>query len=192
MNPKKFWIRIEHTITDVPSIVSACFTYLGRCCPWRVYVDVQRDFKPANILLASTAADTCLKIADFGFARALAPALLAETLCGSPLYMVSEPVMQLTTYFLTFSNVSSHDVEKTKSTIHIYILLCRKHNPFSFLFFGVTVYISICLSICLSVYLFVYLFVYLSNYLDIPNLSICLTISLSVGQNKITAVYLRK
>lgn len=31
-----------------------------------------------------------LKIADFGFARALGPRLLAETLCGSPLYMAPE------------------------------------------------------------------------------------------------------
>jgi serine/threonine protein kinase len=31
-----------------------------------------------------------LKIADFGFARHLASATLAETLCGSPLYMAPE------------------------------------------------------------------------------------------------------
>ena len=31
-----------------------------------------------------------LKIADFGFARNLQPAGLAETLCGSPLYMAPE------------------------------------------------------------------------------------------------------
>ncbi|EGO26925.1 hypothetical protein SERLADRAFT_343729, partial [Serpula lacrymans var. lacrymans S7.9] len=31
-----------------------------------------------------------LKIADFGFARSLPNAMMAETLCGSPLYMAPE------------------------------------------------------------------------------------------------------
>ncbi len=31
-----------------------------------------------------------LKIADFGFARSLQPSALADTLCGSPLYMAPE------------------------------------------------------------------------------------------------------
>lgn len=34
-----------------------------------------------------------LKIADFGFARALGPQLMAETLCGSPLYMAPEVLL---------------------------------------------------------------------------------------------------
>ena len=51
---------------------------------------MQRDLKPGNILLASTGAHVCAKIADFGFARALEPASLANTLCGSPLYMAPE------------------------------------------------------------------------------------------------------
>lgn len=51
---------------------------------------LQRDLKPGNILLASTGGHVCAKIADFGFARALEPARLANTLCGSPLYMAPE------------------------------------------------------------------------------------------------------
>ena len=51
---------------------------------------MQRDLKPGNILLASAGAHVCAKIADFGFARALEPARLANTLCGSPLYMAPE------------------------------------------------------------------------------------------------------
>lgn len=51
---------------------------------------VQRDLKPGNILLASQGAHVAVKIADFGFARALEPARLAHTLCGSPLYMAPE------------------------------------------------------------------------------------------------------
>nr|GMC91892.1 serine/threonine-protein kinase ATG1c-like [Ipomoea batatas] len=38
-----------------------------------------------------------MKIADFGFARSLQPRGLAETLCGSPLYMAPE-IMQLQKY----------------------------------------------------------------------------------------------
>ncbi|KAG8904296.1 Serine/threonine-protein kinase [Tulasnella sp. 403] len=59
---------------------------------------IHRDIKPQNLLLEpSTPADApiqpgipLLKIADFGFARSLPNATLAETLCGSPLYMAPE------------------------------------------------------------------------------------------------------
>jgi serine/threonine-protein kinase ULK/ATG1 len=63
---------------------------------------VHRDLKPHNLLLCPAprgggdaggerAALPTLKIADFGFARALGPgAGLADTLCGSPLYMAPE------------------------------------------------------------------------------------------------------
>jgi hypothetical protein len=57
-----------------------------------------RDLKPSNLLLTSEDPSTCtLKLADFGFARPLlpsstatqqgTPSALADTLCGSPLYM---------------------------------------------------------------------------------------------------------
>ncbi len=46
--------------------------------------------KPQNLLLSSPGAGAVLKIGDFGFARALQPQGLAETLCGSPLYMAPE------------------------------------------------------------------------------------------------------
>ncbi|KAI7842712.1 hypothetical protein COHA_003643 [Chlorella ohadii] len=51
---------------------------------------VHRDLKPQNLLLSEASADATLKIADFGFARNLQPQGLAETLCGSPLYMAPE------------------------------------------------------------------------------------------------------
>eukprot|EP00210_Caulerpa_lentillifera_P005787 g5533.t1 len=54
---------------------------------------VHRDLKPPNLLLH----DGVLKIADFGFARSLQPEKLADTLCGSPLYMAPE-VLQLKKY----------------------------------------------------------------------------------------------
>ncbi|KAL5989139.1 hypothetical protein ACLOJK_027241 [Asimina triloba] len=46
-----------------------------------------------NLLLSSKEETPILKIGDFGFARYLMPQGLAETLCGSPLYMAPE-IMQ--------------------------------------------------------------------------------------------------
>ena len=76
---------------------------------------IHRDIKPQNLLLTGPlpleevndpeqnpaaeeqrrianvpSSEFCLKIADFGFARHLQSASLAETLCGSPLYMAPE------------------------------------------------------------------------------------------------------
>ncbi|XP_022971229.1 serine/threonine-protein kinase ATG1c-like isoform X2 [Cucurbita maxima] len=50
-----------------------------------------------NLLLSTSGDNSVLKIADFGFARSLQPRGLAETLCGSPLYMAPE-IMQLQKY----------------------------------------------------------------------------------------------
>ncbi|MEO0236822.1 MAG: protein kinase [candidate division WOR-3 bacterium] len=58
---------------------------------------IHRDLKPQNILLTNcqnpnevNPFNLKVKIADFGFARVLSPAQLAETFCGSPLYMGPE------------------------------------------------------------------------------------------------------
>ncbi|WWD20429.1 serine/threonine-protein kinase ATG1 [Kwoniella shandongensis] len=61
---------------------------------------MHRDIKPQNLLLQpATEAEVAeghpygipvLKVADFGFARILPAAAMAETLCGSPLYMAPE------------------------------------------------------------------------------------------------------
>ncbi|KAL6574679.1 hypothetical protein OROMI_011964 [Orobanche minor] len=58
---------------------------------------IHRDLKPQNLLLSTDGGNSVLKIADFGFARSLQPRGLAETLCGSPLYMAPE-IMQLQKY----------------------------------------------------------------------------------------------
>ncbi|KAE8661120.1 PRA1 family protein A2 isoform 2 [Hibiscus syriacus] len=58
---------------------------------------IHRDLKPQNLLLTTNDGNAVLKIADFGFARSLQPKGLAETLCGSPLYMAPE-IMQLQKY----------------------------------------------------------------------------------------------
>lgn len=61
---------------------------------------IHRDLKPQNLLLsvepghsveaAALMSDAILKIADFGFARYVTTSSLADTLCGSPLYMAPE------------------------------------------------------------------------------------------------------
>ncbi|XVF55188.1 hypothetical protein PTKIN_Ptkin06aG0016800 [Pterospermum kingtungense] len=58
---------------------------------------IHRDLKPQNLLLSTNDSKAVLKIADFGFARSLQPRGLAETLCGSPLYMAPE-IMQMQKY----------------------------------------------------------------------------------------------
>ncbi|KAI4354570.1 hypothetical protein L6164_003421 [Bauhinia variegata] len=55
---------------------------------------IHRDLKPQNLLLSRNDDKSVLKIADFGFAGSLQPRGLAETLCGSPLYMAPK-IMQL-------------------------------------------------------------------------------------------------
>ncbi|KAI0672360.1 Pkinase-domain-containing protein [Trametes maxima] len=61
---------------------------------------IHRDIKPQNLLLNPSGPEEharghpvgvpVLKVADFGFARFLPQAMMAETLCGSPLYMAPE------------------------------------------------------------------------------------------------------
>ena len=50
---------------------------------------MHRDLKPQNLLLSEDSLQATLKIADFGFAREIEEASMAETMCGTPLYMVS-------------------------------------------------------------------------------------------------------
>ncbi|XP_010523842.1 PREDICTED: serine/threonine-protein kinase ATG1a [Tarenaya hassleriana] len=51
---------------------------------------IHRDLKPQNLLLSTNEVTPLLKIGDFGFARSLTPQNLADTFCGSPLYMAPE------------------------------------------------------------------------------------------------------
>ncbi|KAL4168017.1 hypothetical protein KRP22_011424 [Phytophthora ramorum] len=61
----------------------------GMQCLWQHNL-IHRDLKPQNLLLVEDSPTSALKIADFGFARHLASTSMAETLCGSPLYMAPE------------------------------------------------------------------------------------------------------
>ncbi|MBA43028.1 MAG: hypothetical protein CMF62_03350 [Magnetococcales bacterium] len=49
---------------------------------------MHRDLKPKNILLTNN--KTCIKIADFGFAKKVSSIQRCFTMCGSPLYMAPE------------------------------------------------------------------------------------------------------
>ncbi|GLT34244.1 hypothetical protein SLA2020_087690 [Shorea laevis] len=51
---------------------------------------IHRDLKPQNLLLSTKEETPVLKIGDFGFVRSLTPENLADTVCGSPLYMAPE------------------------------------------------------------------------------------------------------
>jgi len=51
---------------------------------------IHRDLKPHNLLLTEDTSNATVKIADFGFARIIEPSSMAETVCGSPLYMAPE------------------------------------------------------------------------------------------------------
>ena len=46
--------------------------------------------QPANVLLTEFSENATLKLADFGFAKHLAEASMAQTPCGTPLYMAPE------------------------------------------------------------------------------------------------------
>ena len=50
------------------------------------------DWLDAELIISN---DSDIKIADFGFARHLSGVDLAETMCGSPLYMAPEILVSL-------------------------------------------------------------------------------------------------
>jgi serine/threonine protein kinase len=49
---------------------------------------IHRDLKPSNLLLSCDSEDALLKIGDFGFARYMQPAAMAETTCGAFSFLV--------------------------------------------------------------------------------------------------------
>ena len=51
---------------------------------------IHRDIKPQNLLLSEFSPNAIIKFADFGFAKHLHEAALAQTPCGTPLYMAPE------------------------------------------------------------------------------------------------------
>lgn len=98
--------------------------YIGQIASglWYLHLHdiVHRDLKPHNILLSNKDGETVLKIADFGFARFLKPADLAETLCGSPMYMAPE---------IQFRQRYSNNVDMWSVGVMLYELVCLK-SPF--------------------------------------------------------------
>ncbi|OHT17382.1 hypothetical protein TRFO_41037 [Tritrichomonas foetus] len=75
----------ESVVIDFMAQIGSGLSYLHH------HQIVHRDLKPHNILISkSDEGQHSLKIADFGFARFLRPSDLAETICGSPIYMAPE------------------------------------------------------------------------------------------------------
>lgn len=68
--------------------------FLLQLCDGLIYLNdrhmIHRDLKPQNILLTEQSPHALLKIADFGFVKFVDEASVAATMCGTPLYMVSE------------------------------------------------------------------------------------------------------
>ena len=81
---------------------------------------VHRDLKPHNILLKEENNKIILKIGDFGFARFLKPMDLADTICGTPIYMAPE---------IQFGMKYNENVDIWCMGIMIYEMITRK-TPF--------------------------------------------------------------
>lgn len=91
MKTSKLSVVPEAQVRRIVLHISAA---LRELCANRLF---HRDIKPQNILLTSSIlSDATFKLADFGFARHVLPSDLADTLCGSPLYMVC---MQLVDFY---------------------------------------------------------------------------------------------
>uniref|UniRef100_A0A8C1MX26 non-specific serine/threonine protein kinase n=1 Tax=Cyprinus carpio TaxID=7962 RepID=A0A8C1MX26_CYPCA len=96
---------------------------------------IHRDLKPQNILLSLPAGrkshsnNTCIKIADFGFARYLQNNMMAATLCGSPMYMASSP-QDLRLFYEKNKTLSPNIPRETSSHLrHLLLgLLQRNHK----------------------------------------------------------------
>nr|XP_046172853.1 serine/threonine-protein kinase ULK1-like isoform X4 [Oncorhynchus gorbuscha] len=96
---------------------------------------IHRDLKPQNILLSyhtgrkSHSTNTCIKIADFGFARYLQNNMMAATLCGSPMYMASSP-QDLRLFYEKNKNLSPNIPRETSCHLRNLLLglLQRNHK----------------------------------------------------------------
>lgn len=104
----------EDTIRQFSSQIADGLCYLHN------HQIVHRDLKPHNILLSGSPGQPILKIADFGFARFLKPFDLAETVCGSPIYMAPE---------IQFGNKYSANVDMWSVGVILYELITTK-TPF--------------------------------------------------------------
>jgi serine/threonine-protein kinase ULK2 len=86
MRPLEPFHSIENTHTHFVRMV--CVFTANAIHSLHVRDIVHRDLKPQNLLLSKDSMDAVVKLADFGFARYIMPQSMAETVCGSPLYMV--------------------------------------------------------------------------------------------------------
>lgn len=73
--------------SDARRVVRSVVSALLHCHACGV---AHRDLKPENLLFETAAADSVLKVADFGLARVVAAGELMGTACGSPEYVAPE------------------------------------------------------------------------------------------------------
>ena len=73
--------KVAHYVQELADALHHCHHNVGV---------IHRDIKPANILIDDLGT---LKLGDFGLSRSLGPSKLAQTFCGSPMYMAPEQLV---------------------------------------------------------------------------------------------------
>jgi len=77
---------------------------------------VHRDLKPENLVYSTSAANSDIKITDFGFARTANGGEIMSTACGTPGYVAPE--------VLSYEGYSSGAVDMWSMGVLLYVLLC--------------------------------------------------------------------
>ena len=83
----RFMTKSTFTEQEVVQTLKPIIDALNYCHGLNI---AHRDQKPENLLYETEESTSCLKIADFGFARCFNDQLKMTTFCGSPCYVAPE------------------------------------------------------------------------------------------------------